>query len=151
MNQLVRGAIAGAAGTTALNAITYGDMVWRGRQASDTPERGVERIEQATPLEIPGDGETHDNRVAGLGPLTGIAAGVGTGVLLGALRAAGWRPGRWTTAMLATAIAMVLANGPLALLGVTDPRRWTAADWASDVVPHAGYGLVASMVITSGA
>jgi hypothetical protein len=151
MNDVVRGMVAGAAGTTALNAITYVDMVWRGRPASDTPERGIERVEQAVPLEVPGDGETHDNRVAGLGPLTGIAAGIGTGMLLGVLRAVGWRPGRWTTALLATATAMVLANGPLALLGVTDPRRWTAADWASDVVPHAVYGVVASMVLTNGA
>jgi hypothetical protein len=34
---VLRGAAAGAAGTTALNAVTYLDMVVRGRPASDAP------------------------------------------------------------------------------------------------------------------
>ena len=36
---LLRGAAAGAAGSTALNAVTYLDMVVRGRGTSSTPER----------------------------------------------------------------------------------------------------------------
>ena len=42
MNPILRGAAAGAAGTTALNVVTYLDMAIRGRPASDTPERSVE-------------------------------------------------------------------------------------------------------------
>jgi hypothetical protein len=42
------GLVAGAAGTTALNAITYLDMAIRGRPASDTPERTIERLSEVT-------------------------------------------------------------------------------------------------------
>src|SRR3712207_4758185 len=90
---IVAGAVAGAAGTTALNAATYLDMVVRGRPPSDTPERTVETIAEGTGLRIPGDAQTRSNRVAGLGPLTGVAAGVGMGIAYAVPRSLGWRPG----------------------------------------------------------
>jgi len=34
----------------------------------------------------------------------------------------------------------------MAALGVTDPRRWDAADWLSDLVPHLAYGFAAAFV-----
>ena len=37
-------------------------------------------------------------------------------------------------------------TGPMALLGVTDPRRWPASSWVSDLVPHLAYGLVTAAV-----
>lgn len=85
---LLAGAAAGAAGTTALNATTYLDMVLRGRPASSTPEQTVEELSSRSHLNIPGNEETRANRVSGLGALTGILAGVGVGVALGAARAA---------------------------------------------------------------
>src|SRR5580693_9675460 len=90
---LLAGAAAGAAGTTALNAVTYLDMALRGRPASDSPEETVDKLSEATGVSVPGDEQTRANRVAGLGPLTGLLAGVGTGVVLGVLRAAGAKPG----------------------------------------------------------
>ena len=41
---LLSGAAAGAAGTTALNVITYLDIAVRGRPTSTTPERTVEAM-----------------------------------------------------------------------------------------------------------
>lgn len=38
------------------------------------------------------------------------------------------------------ATAMAGADGPLVALGPTTPGKWTATDWASDVIPHLGYG-----------
>src|SRR3954452_7088049 len=70
------GAAAGAAGTTALNAVTYLDMAWRGRPASSTPEDTVEKLAHTAGVEVPGDDETRSNRLAGLGPLTGPATGL---------------------------------------------------------------------------
>ena len=115
------GAAAGAAGTTALNALTYMDMTARGRPASSTPETTVERLSEVAHVPIPGDEETRDNRVAGLGPLTGQLAGVGIGALLGLARAAGWRPAIGVSTAVATVGAMVGTSGPMTLLGVTDP------------------------------
>ncbi|MEI4273115.1 hypothetical protein TEK04_15420 [Klenkia sp. LSe6-5] len=137
----LRGAAAGAAGTTVLNTVTYLDMVLRGRGTSDTPEQTVEALADKAGVDIPGSGDTRDNRVAGLGPLTGVAAGVGVGVLAGLARAAGFRPHPLVGGLVATVGALVGANGPMAVLGISDPRTWSATDWAADVVPHLAYGI----------
>jgi hypothetical protein len=73
------GAAAGAAGTTALNAVTYLDMVARGRPTSSTPEDTGEKLSDKAHVPVPGEGDARKNRVAGLGPLTGPVAGVGVG------------------------------------------------------------------------
>lgn len=143
----VLGAAAGAAGTTALNAVTYLDMAVRGRPTSSTPEDTVEALSEKTRIPVPGEGDAHDNRVAGLGPLTGIAAGVGVGAVLGAARAWGWRPGLGVGTAAATVGAMLGSNGPMTVLGVTDPRTWPASSWLADVVPHVAYGAVTAAVL----
>ena len=43
---------------------------------------------------------------------------------------------------LAPHAAMAASDVSIALTGVSDPRTWTPADWASDVIPHLVYGLV---------
>ena len=139
----LRGAAAGAAGTTALNAVTYLDMAWRGRPASSTPEDTVEKLAHATGVEVPGDEQTRQNRLAGLGPLTGIATGVAVGVLAALL--ARRLPLPALAGVVGTA-AMAGANGPMTALGVTDPRSWSAGSWISDVVPHVAYGFVTAAV-----
>ncbi|MFW3173098.1 hypothetical protein [Geodermatophilus sp. CPCC 206100] len=138
----LRGAAAGAAGSTALNAVTYLDMAVRGRGSSSTPEQTVETLARKVHVPIPGDGETRQNRVQGLGPLTGLVAGVGVGVLVGLVRAAGFRSQPLVGTLLTTAGVLVAANGPMTALGITDPRTWSATDWASDLVPHLVYGAV---------
>jgi hypothetical protein len=138
----LRGAAAGAAASTALNAVTYLDMAVRGRGSSSTPEETVEKLADKAHVDIPGDEETRQNRVQGLGPLTGLVAGVGVGVLTGLVRAAGFRSSPPVGTALTTVGVLVAANGPMTVLGITDPRSWSAADWLSDVVPHLVYGLV---------
>ena len=88
---VLRGAAAGAAGTTALNAVTYLDMAVRGRGTSSTPEDTVEKLADKAHVAIPGDGRSGQNRVQGLGALTGLVAGIGFGVLAGLARAPGYR------------------------------------------------------------
>jgi hypothetical protein len=139
---VLRGAAAGAAGTTALNAVTYLDMTVRGRAASSTPEQTVEKLAGTVHLTVPGDEETRRNRLQGLGPLTGIAAGIGVGVLTGLVRATGFRAGPLAGTALITGGVLVAANGPMTVLGITDPRTWSATDWVSDVVPHLAYAAV---------
>ena len=141
------GAAAGAAGTTALNAVSYVDMAVRGRPTSSTPEKTVEALSDKTGIPVPGDEDAEQNRVSGLGPLTGILAGVGIGGLLGVARAAGWRPRLATSAAAATFGALAGTNGPMTLLGVTDPRTWPAKSWIVDLVPHLAYGVVTAAVL----
>ena len=87
-----------------------------------------------------------DNQVAGHGPLTGLVAGVGSGVLLALARAAGWRPGPGVEVGVATGLALIASDGPMTELGVTDPRTWPVSARVSDVVPHLAYGALTAVV-----
>jgi hypothetical protein len=144
---LLCGAAAGAAGTTALNVITYLDIAVRGRPTSNTPERTVEAMARLFDLTVPGTGDVLANRISGLGALTGYAAGIGMGMILGLAYALGWRPGLLLATLVATAMALIGTNGPMTVLGVTDPRTWGVVGWISDLVPHFGYGVVTALVL----
>ena len=146
MRETLAGTVAGAAGTTALNAVTYADMVLRGRGGSSTPEETVERLSDATHVPVPGEGERRRNRVAGLGPILGMVTGLGVGGLYGAARAVGWRPGLPLASVAAGVAAMLGSNAPMAALKVSDPRTWRPADWMADAVPHLVYGAVTAAV-----
>jgi hypothetical protein len=138
----LRGAAAGAAGTAALDAVTYLDMAVRGRGSSSTPEQTVEKLAGSAGVTIPGEGEQRANRLQGLGALTGIVSGVGFGVVVGLIRAAGFRSHPLVGTLLTGAGVMLATNGPMAVMGISDPRTWSASDWVSDVVPHLAYGAV---------
>lgn len=139
---LLRGVLAGAAGTTALNAATYLDMALRGRPGSSTPEQVVDRGAELLKVSLADSEEKKQARESGIGALLGAVAGVGTGAVLGLLRGATAHPrGRAETVTTAWLIAMVAGNGPMTVLGITDPRSWAAKDWLADVVPHLAYAV----------
>lgn len=143
MGSIMRGVAAGAAGTTALNAATYLDMVVRGRPASSTPEQTVERLSDTTGTEIPGDEQHRKNRVSGLGALSGMLTGTAVGAAYGAARGFGWQPSLPVAGAATTLAAMAGSSAPMTLLGITDPRQWSATDWLSDLVPHLAFGATA--------
>jgi hypothetical protein len=134
---ILTGAAAGAAGTTALNAATYIDMSVRARPASGTPQQTVEKLAEKADLQV-----TDDNRLAGLGSLSGIATGVGVGAAFGLLRRLGLRPPMPVGALLVGLTAMAATDGSMAALKISDPRTWSRTDWLSDLVPHLVYGTV---------
>ncbi|QUH02349.1 hypothetical protein HUO13_17460 [Saccharopolyspora erythraea] len=147
--RFLHGLAAGAAGTTALNAVTYLDMALRGRPASTTPEETVHRVEDITHQTLDPDGsgaETAGNRRAGIGALLGIATGLGAGLACAVARSALPRAPLPVMALIAGAAANVGSVGPMTALGVTDPREWPASSWASDVIPHLAFGAVAAAV-----
>ena len=144
---LAAGLTAGAAATTALNAVTYLDLAVRGRPTSSAPEDTVKKLAARSGIQIPGDEETRNNRLAGLGPLTGLIAGLGVGAGLGIARSRGFRPNLLLGGIVAGAAAMAGTDAPMAALGITDPRTWAARDWLSDAIPHLAYGLVATVVL----
>lgn len=143
---VLAGIAAGAAGTTALNLVTYLDMVLRGRPSSSTPEETVRRSEELVHVELPGDDDIAANRRSGVGALLGIAAGLGTGALYGLARPALGRMPLPLRGVVAGLAANVGTTGPMAALGVTDPRDWSGDSWVSDLVPHLAYGLVTAAV-----
>jgi hypothetical protein len=72
----------------------------------------------------------------------GLVAGIGVGVLGGLARASGYRSAKPVGITLTTLGVLAVANGPMTVLGITDPRTWSATDWISDLVPHLAYGVV---------
>jgi hypothetical protein len=35
----------------------------------------------------------------------------------------------------------------MTVLGITDPRTWSRADWISDLAPHLAYGAITAGVL----
>ncbi|NYJ73086.1 hypothetical protein [Allobranchiibius huperziae] len=145
-NGFLRGAIAGAAGTTALNATTYLDMAVRGRGTSSAPEDLMEAAAGSAGVAIPGTGDQRANRLAGLGPLSGTGVGVVVGGIAEtvhrALRSRGRSLPATAAIVLISAAAMAMSDVPLKLFGISDPAEWKGADWAADAVPHLVFGAV---------
>ncbi len=83
------------------------------------------------------------NRRTALAALTGTAAGLGVGALVGTARAAGLRLPPVVGGVVTGALAMAATDGPAHALGVTDVREWTGQDWVADAVPHLAFGLAA--------
>jgi hypothetical protein len=142
VRKVLRGAVAGAAGTTALNAVTYLDMAWRARPASEIPQQAVDMFASKAGHPVLGDDEAKKIRLAGLGPLTGIATGVAIGTLAGLSRAILQRLPAPVAAVAVGVTAMLMTDAPMASVGLTDPKNWSTADWLSDAVPHLAYGAV---------
>jgi xanthosine utilization system XapX-like protein len=137
------GLAAGAAGTTALNVVTYLDMTLRGRPSSTMPAEAAEQLTGKVHVPL-GEGDQRDARKEGLGALLGYATGLAVGAAYGLLRSRVRVP--WPVAALGlSALAMAGSDAPLTALGLTDPRDWPASSWVSDVVPHLAYGTVAAV------
>lgn len=147
--EILTGVAAGAAGTTALNAVTFLDMALRARPASTTPDDTVRKAEDLAGVSLSKHGLDSDaasNRRSALGALVGIAAGLSTGAVYGLLRP---RLGRAPLGLLGTGagvLANVATTGPMAALGITDPRTWPADSWVSDLIPHLAYGFATAAV-----
>jgi hypothetical protein len=138
-----RGLAAGAAGTTALNAATYADMAIRGRGASSMPETAVEQLAERAGYSIPGEGDERQNRLSGLGALSGIATGTAAGVAASMLGPVVRRLPLPLGAVVVGAMAMAGSDVPMSQLGLSDPSSWSKADWLSDALPHLAFGAAA--------
>ncbi len=141
MSALTRGLAAGAVGTTVLNAVTYADMLLRGRPESEAPGRTVDALADRLGTEIPGSRSERGNRRTALGALSGTATGLAVGVVTSVLHRRGYRVPGLLGGAATGALAMGVTDGSMAALGVSDPRDWAPGDWVADAVPHLAYGL----------
>ena len=138
-NPLLLGLLAGAAGTVALNVVTYLDMAWRGRPGSSLPSRAAGELAEEAGVPLGGEDEA-SHRKSALGQLLGYVAGLGIGTAYGPMAARLHLPVAAAAVGLGVA-AMVSTDAAHTALGVTDPRTWPAQSWAADIVPHLAYGL----------
>ncbi|WP_428966054.1 hypothetical protein [Micromonospora fluostatini] len=141
-----RALIAGAAGASALNAVTYLDMAVRARPASSAEEDSAGRLADLAHVG-PGDQQTAETRKSGLGALSGDATSVATAGISAA--AGGRRLPTGVSAVALAGLAMMASISPMTALKVTDPRSWSAADWITDLVPHLAYGAVTAVALTA--
>ena len=144
---LRRGLVAGAVGTTVIDAVTWLDMAIRGRPASELPRRTVEAGLDAFGLDVPGNAHQRRNREEAFGALSGIGAGLGVGVAASTARALGLRLPGPLGAVVTGLGAMATTDLSAQSLGTTDIGSWSAGDWAADVVPHLAYGFATSAVL----
>ena len=146
VRQILVGAVAGAAATSALNIATYTDIAVRGRGESDVPSTMVKNFAEAAGVgALASDDDATKNRRSGIGALMGYADGLGVGIVYGALRPALRGVPVLLTAVAAGAAAMALSDIAIAKSGASDPRTWAAADWATDAIPHLIYGLALAL------
>lgn len=139
---LLLGLVAGAAGTAALNVVTYLDMALRGRPSSSMPAKAAGKLTDDAGIPL-GAEETAQNRKQGLGPLLGYVTGLGVGAGYALLRRRVRVP--LPAAVLGLTVAATAgSDAPMTALGLTDPRQWPASSWAADLVPHLAYGLAAA-------
>jgi hypothetical protein len=147
------GALAGAAGTVALDVTTYADMALRGRAPSSMTRTVVQKIAERLDIKELADADPREdvkNRQDAIGALLGYATGLGIGILYGL-----GRPSvRWVpmplAGLLTGAAAMAATDITAVKLGATDIAQWDTSAWLSDAIPHAVYGLVVAYVYAAG-
>lgn len=142
MERVANGLIAGAAGTAALNTVTYLDMLIRGRPASSVPAKVAERMADAAGAELGESEEQADSRRSAAGALLGYGAGLTIGAAYGAIEGAVRDLPLPISGAAVGLVAMAASDVPAVAAGATDPRRWQASAWLADIVPHAVYGIV---------
>ena len=145
------GTMAGAVGTMALDIVSSLDMSVRGRTPSGLPAKVVQKLAQETGLpnalaaSDEQSSEAIKNQRSGIGSLMGYGVGLSVGGIYGLTRPS-MRFIPWPVAGICLgAAAMAASDVPATRLNVTDPAKWTIADWASDIVPHLAYGLVTAL------
>jgi hypothetical protein len=140
MHAIAKGLIVGAAGTTALNVVTYADMVIRARPASELPAKAAKQIADDANVDL-GTEKQIGPRTQGLGALMGIAVGLGCGAAYALVRSRLRIPFPAAALGLAAA-AMASSDAPLVAQRLTDPGEWGVSGWLSDVAPHLAYGVI---------
>lgn len=140
MERLVNGLIASGAGTAALNAVTYLDMLARGRPSSSVPADTVDRLVDTVGVEFGQDDEGQARRTAA-GALMGYGAGLGIGGLYGVLEGGVRDLPLPVSGALVGLAAMAGSDVPATVTGAIDPRRWSPTSWLADLVPHFVYGV----------
>ncbi len=146
-NAALRGIIAGATGTVALDTTTYLDMAICGRSSSNAPSKMVDTITKKIHLPLSTQGtsskdQSAQNRESGLGALLGYVNGVGTGVIYGMIRSRFDEIPTPLAAALVGLTAMAASDVPMVALRVSNPKTWGISGWLADTIPHLIYGIV---------
>jgi len=149
MKNIALGATAGAAGTMALDIVSYLDMASRGRTASDMPAKTAQAVAALIglrPENADAQSEETKNRWIAAGALMGYGVGIVIGTVYGVIRPY-VKPIPLPVRCIAVGLAAMAASDlPMFKLHLTDPAQWGVAGWLSDLTPHLAYGIVTAVV-----
>ncbi len=161
MSRFVSGIAAGAVGTLAIEAVTYLDMLIRGRSPSEVPARVASNIAHMAGFELGTEKarsharsgeedkqaeEKVKNRASALGALLGFGTGLTVGGAYGVLSpSADSIQALLVVGSGVGVAAMALSDVPAVALGVTNPKEWGTSGWLADIVPHLAYGFVTAL------
>src|SRR5947207_6011370 len=137
LNAALRGIIAGATGTVALDTATYMDMAIRGRSSSNASSKMIDTVAKQLHLllssQVSGSkDQTVQNRESGLGALLGYVNGLGTGVIYGMLRSRFDEIPAPLAAALVGLTTMAASDIPMVALRVSNPKTWGISGWVAD-------------------
>jgi len=140
----LRGVIAGAAGTVALNLCAYLDMAITCRAPSDVPAAAARAIARRLGFEpAPPDDAEKRARWEGFGEALGLMHGVVQGLAYGIVRANFLPRAEQRTGALCLALeSFVLGESAATALGATDPRRWGFAGFVRGLALRLAFGAV---------
>jgi hypothetical protein len=139
----LNGLIAGAAGTAALNMLTYLDVLIRARPSSSVASKTAARLADEVGVDLRADAEQGtQRRRSAVGALLGYLSGVGIGALYGAIEDAVPDLPLPMSGIAVGLAAMAGSDLPATSAGATDSSKWGASGWIEDVVPHIAYGVV---------
>ncbi|HVL51387.1 MAG TPA: hypothetical protein VM754_07825 [Actinomycetota bacterium] len=142
MSRIGAGLTSGAVGTGALNIATYLDVALRGRPQSPLPAQAAAKLAEKARIDpLTGQSEKAENRRTGAGALMGYATGLTVGACYGLVRPLIRRLPVGLQAAAVGGLAMAASDVPTTRMGLTDPKEWSPAGWAADIVPHFLYGL----------
>lgn len=119
MQHFLFGLIAGAAGTTALNVVTYLDMLVRGRPSSKMPADVAGSLAERAGMPL--NDSQAEHRKEGLGALLGMAIGVVIGGIFGLIRPLFRGSPILLNAIALGGLAMAASDVPATKMGKTDP------------------------------
>lgn len=135
------GMLAGAAGSTALNAVNYADQAVRGN-APTSSAAGPHVAETAAKAV-----DVSPTRAAALGPLGGLGIGVGVGAIAGLVRGTSFTPPPALAAALTGLAAMAIGDGLGVASGTARPDWHKPVTLLRDLVPHLIYGATTSVAL----
>lgn len=143
---ITAGMLAGAAGATAMNAVSYADQAVQGN-ASTTSPTGGSVAETAREAGNSAGAPTDGAKAGALGPLGGLGIGVGVGAVAGLIRGSNATPPPVTAAIVTGLVAMGIGEGAAVATGAAKSDWASPANLLRDLVPHLAYGAVTAIAL----
>ena len=138
---ITAGILAGAAGATAKNVVSYLDQAVQGEGATTSP--ASHSVAGAAKQATGAAGSQADGaRAEALGPLGGLGIGLGVGALAGLIRGSNATPPPVVAAVATGLVAMSIGEGAAVATGTAKPGWAAPGNLLRDFIPHLAYGAV---------